>query len=79
MAISLWVYFYDMPGGALERKIQKIAKTHGGEWTGQGTNVMNHERDNSFRFEDEDQTDSFRVALAHQKVDLVRVAKQVEA
>ena len=76
MEISLWVYFYDMPGGALERRVQELAVVYSGMWVGQGTNVVSGERDNSFTFQDEESARAFRDALSEEHIDIIRIARK---
>ena len=76
MLISLWVYFYDMPGGALERRVQELAVVYSGMWTGQGTDVVSGERDNSFVFQDEESVRAFRDALTKERIDIIRIARK---
>jgi hypothetical protein len=45
---DVWVYFQD--NYELEKRIQKLARDHGGKFTGSGTELSSGRRDNSFRF-----------------------------
>ena len=75
MTIDLWVYFYGMPGGALERRIQELAVVYSGMWVGQGTDISSNERDNSYRFQDEASVVAFRKALQDEGIDIIRVVR----
>ena len=63
MAIDIWVYFNDVPGGGTEQRIQTLAKEHGGQWWGEGTTLATMERDNSFDFPDSNAADRFLEAV----------------